>query len=355
VGTLRREVAMKPRLMRLATSLRGSYLWLEDKPLVILIAAAGATVGVVLVLASDAGWPHVWRLVHARHSWAWLAVCLVGELAAYGGYVLTVRAMARVDGGNDLGFRASIIEVIAGFGVFAATRSAGGFAVDYWAFREAGADRRQAVQRVLGLSFLEYAMLSIGALVASTLLFFGVDGHASDSWTLPSLIVVPVFALALWLTSPKRAERLSRPPSGRLREWFADSVAGAATVRHLVTSPAEHGLGVLGNALYWAGDILCLWAALRLFNAELSVAALVLGYSAGYVLTRRALPAGGAGFVEFALTLALVGVGLPFAPALLGVVVYRLFNFWLPIVPAIALMPTIRELRERSRQAERAV
>ena len=341
--------------MRLARSLRESYLWLEERPLVVVLAAAGATVGVVLELASDAGWTDVMRLVDAGHSWAWLAVCLVGELIAYGGYVLTVRAVARVDEGNTLELLASITEVIAGFGVFAATRTSGGFAVDYWAFREAGADRRQAVRRVLALGFLEYAMLSVGALVASVLLFFGLDGHASEGWTLPSLIVVPFFALALWLTSPKRAQRLSRPLPGRLRQLFADSVAGAATARHLVTSPSEHGLGVFGNALYWAGDIVCLWAALSLVNAHLPVAALVLGYSAGYVLTRRALPAGGAGFVEIALTLSLVSLGLQFAPALLGVVTYRLFNFWLPIVAALALMPKIRELRERFGRAERAI
>ena len=195
-------------------------------------------------------------------------------------------------------------------------------------------------------------MLSIAALVASVLLYFGWDGDASDGWTLPSLFIIPVFALALWLTSPKRAERLSRPLPGRLRRWFADSVAGAASARHLVTSPNEHGMGVLGNLLYWTGDILCLWAALRLVNAHITVSALVLAYSAGYVLTRRALPAGGAGFVEIALTFSLVGMGLRFAPALLGVVVYRLFNFWLPIVPALALMPGIRDLRERLRRAD---
>ena len=186
------------------------------------------------------------------------------------------------------------------------------------------------------------------------LLFFRLDGHASETVTLPSLIVVPVLIVALWLTSPKRAKRLSRPRRGWLRGLFADSVAGAATVRRLLTNPREHGLGVLGNVLYWAGDILCLWAALRLVNAHLPLAALVLGYSAGYVLTRRALPAGGAGFVEIALTFALVGMGLRFAPALLGVVVYRLFNFWLPIVPALALLPAIRELRERFQRAERS-
>ena len=123
-------VEMKQHLTQLARSSRASYLRLENRPVVIVVAAAGATVGVVLVLASDAGWPHVMRLVQAGHSWAWLAVCFVGELIAYGGYVLTVRAVARVDGGNAVGLRVSITEVIAGFGVFAATRTSGGFAAD---------------------------------------------------------------------------------------------------------------------------------------------------------------------------------------------------------------------------------
>ena len=309
---------MKRYLTQLARSSRASYLRLENRPAVVVLAAAGATVSVVIVLASNAGWPQVMRQVQARHAWAWLAVCLVGELVAYGGYVLTVRAVARVDDGNAVGLRASIAEVIAGFGVFAATRTSGGFAADYWAFCDAGANRREAVRRVLALSFLEYAVLSVSALVASALLFFGLDGHASDGWTLPSLIVVPIFVVALWLTSPKRAQQLSRPRPGRLRGLFGDSVAGAATARHLVTGASERGLGVLGNTLYWTGDIFCLWAALSLVGVHLPVAALVLGYAAGYLLTRRALPVGGAGFVEIALTLSLVGLGLHAAPALLG-------------------------------------
>jgi len=110
---------------RLVGLLRRGYLGLEDKPLVIVLTAAGATVGVSLVLASEAGWPRVLRLMYARHSWAWLAVCLVGELAAYGGYVLTLRDMSRVDEGSDLELAASVKTVVAGFGVFAATRSSG--------------------------------------------------------------------------------------------------------------------------------------------------------------------------------------------------------------------------------------
>ena len=80
--------------------------------------------------------------------------------------------------------------------------------------------------------------------------------------------------------------------------------------------------------------------------------ALILGYATGYVLTRRSLPAGGAGIVEIALTFALHWVGLPFVPALVGVVTYRLFNFWLPMVPAVAVLPTIAELRAEYARAE---
>ena len=339
------------RLLLAARELLGrAFVAIEKRPLVVVFVAAGATVATSLALASSAGWPQFLHRVNAPHSWRWLAVCLAGELVAYLGYVLTIRDMARVDDGPEMDLALSTKTVIAGFGVFAATRSSGGFAVDYWAFRRAGAGRRDAAGRVLALGFLEYAVLGIAALVASAVLYLRLDGHASNAMTLPSLTIIPLFVLALWVTSPKRVRRLSRTDrtAGWVRQTFADSVRGAANVRTLLASPREHGVGVVGSGLYWAGDILCLWAALQLVGGhKVTVAALVLAYTGGYILTRRALPAGGAGFVEVALTFALVAVGVHFVPALIGVLVYRLFNFWLPIVPALVLSPTIRDLRSR--------
>jgi uncharacterized membrane protein YbhN (UPF0104 family) len=86
---------------------------------------------------------------------------------------------------------------------------------------------------------------------------------------------------------------------------------------------------------------------------RLSLAELVLAYTGGYVLTRRALPAGGAGLVEIALTFALVGMAMNLVHALVGVIIYRLFNFWLPIVPALAVLPTVKHLYHDFRHAER--
>src|SRR5262249_26541248 len=132
---------------------------------------------------------------------------------------------------------------------------------------------------------------------------------------------------------------------GRFREGLAHAVAGVVKLRAMATRPLEHFAGLVGVALYWLGDIACLWAALRLFSVEISIPALIVAYASASGRTRRSLPLGGAGIVEVLMTFALVWVGVQLAPAALGVLVYRIFTFWLPIVPALAVLPTVKELR----------
>ncbi len=328
--------------------LRRALGWIERRPVLVLFVPAALALGAVAGLADLAGAERIDRAARHLHP-IWLVLCLGGELVAYGGYVLAVRDTAKVDNGPKLSFGDSVRAVLGGFGVFAATRTSGGFAVDYWALRNAGDDREGAVARVLALGALEYAVLAPAALCAAIALILDPDNTVSLGLTLPWLAVIPGAAVAIWLSSPKRAGGYTRPgrDAGRLRVAFAHFVRGLLILRSLLLAPPrEHGLGVLGTGLYWAGDIACLWGALAFFgNPRLSVPALIIGYATGYVLTRRSLPAGGAGVVEIALTFALFWVGLPFVRAMLGVVVYRLFNLWLPIVPALALMPPIDELR----------
>jgi uncharacterized membrane protein YbhN (UPF0104 family) len=335
--------------------LRRSREWLERRPLLMLVVPTVLALGAVALLADLAGAEPLNRALKHIHP-AWLLLCLGGELVAYFGYVLAVRDTARVDGGPSLSFGRTTQAVVAGFGVFAATRTSGGFAVDYWVLRSAGEDRDGAVARVLALGALEYAVLAPAALISAiALLASGAD--VSLTLTLPWLLVIPGAIVAIWLSSPKRAQRYSKPRGGgRVRQAFAHFVAGLSILRSMfVAPPREHGLGVLGTALYWAGDIACLWGALQVFgNPRLSLPALILGYATGYVLTRRSLPAGGAGVVEIALTFALHWMGFPFVRALLGVVVYRIFNLWLPILPALATLPAVSELRRELEEADAA-
>jgi uncharacterized membrane protein YbhN (UPF0104 family) len=112
-----------------------------------------------------------------------------------------------------------------------------------------------------------------------------------------------------------------------------------------------HWLGFVGASVYWAGDVLCLWAALQPFDAAPTFAGIVLAHAVGYVLTRRTLPLAGAGIVEVLMPLTLVAAGAPFAGAILGVVVYRFFNLWLPLLPAAIALPRLRRRFGRSFEA----
>lgn len=69
-----------------------------------------------------------------------------------------------------------------------------------------------------------------------------------------------------------------------------------------------------------------------------------MGYATGYALTRRALPLGGAGVVEVLLPYSLGWLKIALMPALLAVFAYRLINLWLPMIPALAGLPTLRRL-----------
>jgi uncharacterized membrane protein YbhN (UPF0104 family) len=172
------------------------------------------------------------------------------------------------------------------------------------------------------------------------------------------LVGVPLcFAGGLWASAPGRIERLSRvPPPGpaaratpsglartawrAVRVGLADAIGGLTYVRETLRHPLRHGAGILGYATYWAGDLITLYACLRAFGADLGLAQLVLAYATGYVATALPLPVGGAGGVDAALTLTLTAVDIPLAQALLIAVSYRGISFWLPILPALALLPT---------------
>jgi uncharacterized membrane protein YbhN (UPF0104 family) len=318
-----------------------------------VVASALAVLAAALV-ADAAGLEQVQR-VTSRLDAPWLLICLGAELIGYVGYVLALRNVTRVDGGPRLSFALTARTVVSGFGVYAAAHAAGGFAVDYWALRRAGLKRDQAIARVAGLGVLEYAVLAPAALVCALLLLTGSGDHVEKSMTIPWLAVIPGFGVAMWVSSPKRRSRLADPErGGRIRGGIVHAVAGLVTLRALCRRPIQHLPGLLGVAFYWFGDIACLWAALRTFSVHVSIPALVLAYATGYVASRRSLPAGGAGIVEVLMTFALFWVGLPLAPALAGVLVYRLFNFWLPIVPALALLPSVTRLRHGFEQAEAA-
>jgi glycosyltransferase 2 family protein len=306
---------------------------------IVLVVGAGTAIGKA---ANYARLLHELRGAEAE----WLPLCLLGEVLAYAGYLVAYRETAAVDGGPRLPVLRTLRIVAAGFGAMVLATGAGTLAVDYWALRRAGSSARDALARVIALNTLEWGVLGGAATAAAATLALGVDGGAPWAAILPWLVVVPLcVAAALWVSADSRHERLSAPRDGRVRRLFGTAVRGVRLVRLLVSDRAwRRGLGVAGAAVYWAGDLLCLWAGLRAFGVQLGLAALVFAYATGYLVAALPLPAGGAGGVDAAMTYALTLVGVPLAPALLGAFAYRLFNFWLPVLPALAVIPSMRRV-----------
>ena len=312
--------------------------------LIVFAAAAGSAVLAGALVADAAGLGDV-RRVTSNFDPRWLAICVGAQMIGYLGYVLALRNVARVDGGPHLSLGQSARTVAAGFGVHGAAHVSGGFAVDYLALRRAGLERKQAIARVACLGTLELAVIAVAGL-ASALVLLAAGAHIQASVTWPWLLVVPGLLAALWVTSPRRRDRLADSSAGgHIRSAFAHVVAGLVMVRSLATQPRQHLPGLLGVAFFFLGEMACLWASLRALSVEISLLLLVLAYATGSVASRRGLPWGGAGIVELLMTFALVCVGIPLAPALAGVLLYRLVSFWLPLVPALALLPHGAQLR----------
>jgi uncharacterized protein (TIRG00374 family) len=94
--------------------------------------------------------------------------------------------------------------------------------------------------------------------------------------------------------------------------------------------------GTLWRAIGWAAanwllDAASLFVFVGAFGHWVNPDGLLVAYGLANVLAAIPLTPGGLGVVEATLTTALVGFGTTRSVAILGVVAYRLVNFWLPI------------------------
>jgi len=338
-------VTASEALSRPVAALKSALSWLRPRghfdhavwELILFVAIGGTiAVGTTVAVAWAAGFDEVLhRLLHLRPLWIPLA--LAGQVVAYLGYMLAYREVARVERGPELGMMKLAAVVFTGFGVFVAH---GGFSADLVALRGTGISKRDARVRVLGLGALEYAVLAPAVCICSAIILAHGSGKPGLGLTLPWAIAMPVgFAAAFWglRYCDKWATRKG------WRGALGHGLEAVAVLKHLLRQPPSHGTAFVGMALYWLGEIFSLSAALHAFGSPRpAVAALVIGYATGYALTRRTLPFAGVGVVEALLPFALVWVGAELAPAVLAVFVYRLFNLWLPLIPAIAGVRSLR-------------
>ena len=92
-------------------------------------------------------------------------------------------------------------------------------------------------------------------------------------------------------------------------------------------------------ALQWLADAASLWVCLAALGVHLEPDGLLIAFGLANVSAAIPLTPGGVGVYEAVLTSSLVGFGVPNAEAIIAVLVYRLFEFWVPIpIGAIAYL-----------------
>ena len=319
---------------------------------VILTVALAVIVTTVLVLSIGrlAGFTKLSDTLGGA-AWGWLGLCAVGQVGVFVGYAGAFRmsvagsgdlladgAVPAAPGGGPppVRFWYSLKVALAGFGLtqLVAAGGAAGMAFTYWVYRRLGFSKRKAMLQLIALNTAVYFVFGglgwLGALLG--LLDPAVPLAMAVSWLAGFAVVI---VLARWFIQPQRKARFTQVEDGsRLRRALAVGVSAAARVQEY-THTADGRRLLAWALLYWVGDLVSLWAALRAFGVAASVAAIVIAYVLGYLAQSVPIPLIATGGVDAATTFTLAAVGVPIEVALLGVVAHRVFAFWLPVIPGL--------------------
>jgi len=151
-------------------------------------------------------------------------------------------------------------------------------------------------------------------------------------------VLITTFALAV-VSLTRGEERLARVVcrvADRIPMLDGEGVSRvlqrvAHRLRLLGADPALLGRAALWATANWLLDAASLWIFVAAFGHRVALDGLIVAFGLANVLAAIPITPGGLGVVEAVLTSALVGFGTPRGAAVLGVVIYRLVNFWLPI------------------------
>ena len=322
------------------------------------IVAAAIFVAVTLgalyyVLPRVAGLDETWERISQGDPW-WLAAAAGFELLSFASYVALFRRVF-VRGASRIGWRASYQITMAGVAAtrLFATAGAGGIALTAWALRRSGMTRARVTSGMTTFIVLLYGVYMLALVLAGLGLASGVlAGGGSPAITLaPALFgAVAILAALAFALIGHDAGRRGRGSPSRLARWTAAALRAAAMVGAGVRGALAHARrgdpAILGAAGWWVFDIAVLWSCFHAFGTPPAAGVVVLGYFVG--MTANTLPVpGGVGSVDGGMIGALIALGVDAGLAIVVVLSYRAFAFWLPTIPGViaylGLRRTVRD------------
>jgi uncharacterized membrane protein YbhN (UPF0104 family) len=320
-----------------------------------LVAALAA---LYYLLPQLAGLEDTWHRIEDG-SPNWMFAALVFTAGMFGGYVMMFRGVfVRASSAVRISWRESYQITMAGLAasrIFAAG-GAGGLVLTAWALRRAGMRKRLVADTTLSFLILTYFPYVAALIVVGLGLRIGLlPGEAPFGLT-----VVPAafafIALAVGLSIALVPTDLQR----RLGGWAGSGGRLARVAQKLAHLPASASAGMrdalahlrsrdpalLGAFLFWGFQILVLWAAFKAFGDAPPAAVLVQAFFVGMLGNLLPMP-GGVGGVEGGMIASFVAFGVDGGLAVVAVLAYRAFTFWLPLIPGVIAYFQLRRTVER--------
>lgn len=119
--------------------------------------------------------------------------------------------------------------------------------------------------------------------------------------------------------------------SQRLQQWARQWRELVGDIRAFLADHERRNVALLFAIGNWVIDAACLWVCLAAFGEVVPPGLLVTAYGAANLFGLLPITPGGLGVVEGVLMPALVAFGVGGGVAVLGVLGWRVFQFWLPI------------------------
>jgi uncharacterized protein (TIRG00374 family) len=209
-------------------------------------------------------------------------------------------------------------------------------------------EARTVACRMIAFLAILYGVYMATLVVAGLGLYMGVfPGRAPFAITvIPAIFGASVIAIFLAVSLlPGDFDRLVgrwTKGSGRLsalaRRVAAAPASAASGVRTAIALARSRDPQILGAIAWWGFDIAVLWACFHAFGTVPPKAVIVMAYFVGMVGNTLPLP-GGIGGVDGGMIGAFLAFGVSGETALVAVLAYRGFAFWLPTIPgAIAYL-----------------
>jgi uncharacterized protein (TIRG00374 family) len=324
---------------------------------------AAMIAGLYFLLPQLTGLEDTWNRIEDG-SPGWILLAFLLTFGMFAGYVaMFTGVFGHIE---RIGWRESYLITMAGLAasrIFAAG-GAGGLVLQAWALRQAGMAKREVADKTISFLVLTYFPYAAAVIICGFGLRLGIfPGEAPLTMTVvPAVIALILMALtSLILLVPtdlqRRLDGFAKRTGtlGRVTKKLATIPAATSAGLHdAISHIRSKNPALVGAILFWAFQVAVLEAAFRAFGDAPPVAVLVQAFFVGMLGNLLPIP-GGVGGVEGGMIGAFAAFGVDAGLAVVAVLVFRAFTFWLPLLPGVIAFFRLRtRVEEWRNERERA-